>query len=188
MKKLIFVALVSILFSCNKQPVVSFTTDGSSYFAGDIIKLTNTSKNTKSYLWTMPDGSLIETKDAEYLVDPNLYYNTTIKFKLTGFSRNKKKSTSSEQYITIVPARGNIVFWKSSSCGCGDITVTVDGNDLVVNADYSSAPPYCNNGPGAASFTDLLPGNYSYSATDGTKTWSGNFTITKGCCLNIQLN
>lgn len=185
MKKVVFVVLVSILFSCNKQPVVSFTRDKSYYMSGDVVKLTNTSKDAKTYLWQLPDGKTSTGKDVEFTLSSDPIYES-LKTTLTGYSKNGKQTAIATDYIEVIPAMGSIVFWKSSSCGCSDITVSVELRDVNIYSEFATAPS-CGTS-GAGTFSDLQVGDYTYSATDGVKTWNGNFTITKRCCLNIQLN
>ena len=187
MKKTIFLSLIVSIFSlsCNKQPAVSFTQDQPYYMAGDVVKLTNTSQNAKSYIWQLPEGKTATTQDVEITLRSDLYY-TTYEIYLTGYSKREKKSAKMKGYIEVIPAMGNVVFWKGPGCGCSDITVTANFQDVYLDGEFTSAPA-CS-AVGAGTFYDLEVGDYTYSATDGSKTWNGNFTITKRCCINIQLN
>lgn len=80
---------------------------------------------------------------------------------------------------------GEAMFWIASDLGVGSITVSCNGVSRTFNNYYSSGAPNCG-ATGAANFT-LNPGTYNYTASGGTKTWSGSITVNSGGCSKMQL-
>jgi hypothetical protein len=99
---ILLIAFALLLASCQKQPVASFTTDKTEYYAGDTIHLTNTSENGHSYIWTMPDGSKQTKKDATYIVDKSVLYEKLI-FQLEADSKHeRKKGFAAKQVLAVL--------------------------------------------------------------------------------------
>lgn len=198
MKRIAFISLlVSILFSCTKKPEAKFWfvnggQDAASFRSGDVVRMINQCKNAVRYEWLLPDGRIVNDKEPEFTIPSDLCY-TNFTVKLTAFSKNDKYSETAEESFSVEPQFGTVVFWKSASCGCGPITVSLFPTcpdtytwSRTVTADFSSAPSI--NTPGAATMGAYVGGEHAYSATDGVKNWNGTFTITQNCNLNIQLN
>lgn len=191
MKKILSISLlVLILSSCIKKPEAQFRFNQDGYIQGDVVKLTNTSKNAVKYKWVLPDGSIVTDKDAEYIIPINCNgVNTSV--KLTVFSKNNLYSDTYEDSFMASQQVGHVTFWKSTSCGCGNITVSFSipcypyTQSALLYTDFTSAPPPFTSG--ANTFVEY-GGTYNYTATDGVKTWNGNFTITTNSELYIQLN
>ena len=181
------IILISVLvFSCIKPLAVDFTTDKTQYTAGETVYFTNKTKNAKSYKWTFPDGSTSTKKDATYRIPDDAVYGT-LPIKMEAQGIYKKTSTKSVTYnIFVYPIYGKVVFWKDVSCGCGLIDITIDNEEYNILASNTSISPGCGN-PNATEF-ELTVGTHSYYATDGSRSWNGNFTITKNGCLDIKLN
>jgi hypothetical protein len=174
---------VFVLISCNKKPTADFTTGTVLFVAGDNIPLTNLSEDSKSYKWVMPDGRVSTNKNENYSLPIDLDTCTLI-FELTAYSKRGNKSETIKKSVDVIPATGNVVFWKDASCACGTTTIII-GTVAAQITTNTSTVPVCGD-LNTATFK-LRIGNYSYSATDGTKTWNGNITITKYSCLGLQL-
>lgn len=84
---------------------------------------------------------------------------------------------------------GEIIFWQRTGSGFGITTVTLNNEYKDITTDYSLAP-YCN-ATGCATFrvnggtTSRL---YSYGASDGTTTWSGNVAVYPNQCVSVELD
>jgi hypothetical protein len=79
---------------------------------------------------------------------------------------------------------GQATFWCNSDLGCGNITVTCNGQTSTISK-YFSATPSCGTS-GCASFT-LNPGTYPFTAKCSSKNWNGNITVTKNTCATMRL-
>ena len=184
--KLLLLALITtatILTSCQKQPTADFSMDKSEYTAGEKVMLTSKSLEAHSYKWTMPDGQTSSSKDVNYTISSSAP-DGTLSFKLEVSSKNGKKKDEVQRSVSVKAATGEVVFWQSPSCGCGVTNVTINGQTKQITSDYTSSPS-CG-ASGVATFS-LKAGTYPYTATDGTKTWNGNSTITAKSCLKFQL-
>ena len=176
--------LIFLISSCNKKPDADFSTDKTTYTAGETVILTNKSIDAKSYKWTMPDGQSSTSANLEYKLNNSLP-DGTLTFKLQAFSKNDKKTSEVSRIVTIKAATGKVTFWQAPSCGCGTTDVTINGVTKQITLDFSSIPNCDENG--TASFT-LKSGTYYYTASDGTISWSGNVTVPTNSCLTVELN
>lgn len=180
----IILFLISFLISCNKKFKADFTTDEAAYFAGSTIYLGNSSENSKSCKWIMPDGRVSTNKFETYDLPISLK-NTTLKFQLTAYSDKGNKSETVTKWISVFTAQGRIVFWKDATCNCDTVNVIIS-NQMKRIITNTTIAPICGD-PNTATF-DLEIGNYQYSATDGNKFWNGSAVITNGPCQFIKLN
>jgi len=98
------------------------------------------------------------------------------------FSPREGASSSEEEQT------GSVKFWINQDFGCGNITVNLNGNGSSVITGYFGSAPDCSNTSGGGNFSDLSPGNYSFSASCSGKTWSGTATIQENGCLQYLLN
>lgn len=177
--------LALLMTSCQKEPTASFSTDKFAYVAGETIKLTSTSTDAYYYKWTMPDGQISTTKDVNYTLNVNDQSQSRT-FKLEVSSKNDKKKDEATQTVTEYAATGDIIFWQIVNSGFGITTVHLNGGSSNITGEFSSAPN-CGSS-GCAVFNSLKVGFYSYTATDGTATWSGTVQIQKNQCKKMQLN
>jgi len=185
-KTAIFTAILTagLLFTgCNKQPAADFSLDKSEYTAGDVVKTTNSSLDAKSYKWTFPDGQTSASQNVEYTLSSSTPAGT-YSIKLEAISKKGNKRSESSKSFSVKAALGEIVFWQAPSCGCGITSVTIGSTVKQITLDFNSVPTCGDNG--TATFT-LPVGTHSFTATDGTKTWSGNITVTKNTCSKMQL-
>ncbi|MBU0489368.1 MAG: PKD domain-containing protein [Bacteroidetes bacterium] len=185
MKKTIalLIAVAVVAASCQKKPDASFTTDKESYTAGETVKLTNTSVDGKSYLWTFPDGQTSVSRDVDYTLDASdAGGQKTIQLEV--FSKNGKKKDAATKTINVSPKDGKVVFWKRTNSSAFDIAVTINGVTKNVTSESGSIPD-CD-ATGCASF-DLAAGTYNYSANDGYYSWNGSITVERNTCSKIEL-
>ena len=77
--------------------------------------------------------------------------------------------------------KGSIVFWISNNFACGYVNVTLSGHGTkTITGFYYSGAPSCGD-EHTATFTDLPIGTYTYTASCGSRTWSGTVTRTESC-------
>jgi hypothetical protein len=177
------ITAVIIFTGCNKQPAADFTLDKSEYTAGEVVKCTNKSIDAKTYKWTFPDGQTSASQNIDYTLSSSTPAGT-YSIKLEAISKKGNKKSESSKSFSVKAAVGEIVFWQAPSCGCNLTNVTIGNTIKQISLDFNSAPTCGENG--VATFT-LPIGTYSFTATDGTKTWSGSVTITKNTCNKLQL-
>jgi hypothetical protein len=184
-KKLILItaAFTIILSSCQKQPSADFTTDKSQYQGGDVVMLTSTSVDAKSYKWTLPDGQTSSKSNLNYTLASN-QGDATLTFKLEAISKNGKKTDDATKIITVKAASGQALIWTSNS-SADPISVYIDDISVgTITAYYNSAPECGSMGCVTA---NLKVGDHLVDATDGYDTWSGTVTVTKNGCSKFNL-
>ena len=86
--------------------------------------------------------------------------------------------------VPSTPSTGQIVFW--SDFAGSPISVSVGNLASGTIRCVLTSPPDCGENSQCLTMT-FAPGTYSYSAQDGTYTWSGSFTITGGGCRSLNL-
>jgi hypothetical protein len=127
----------------------------------------------------MPDGQILNSESVDYTTSQN-NGNTPLLFKLEAFSKNGKKTSEVAKSIPMIPATGNVTFWQFTNSGYGVTTVYLNGSSADITSEYSISPDCSYSGN--ASFYNLEVGEYSYTATDGTTTWSGTIQVYKDQC------
>jgi hypothetical protein len=189
MKKRYFllIATIAIFTSCEKTPDANFTTSGSCV-AGSTIELYNTTQNGDHYQWTMPDGSI--STDANPIYTTSLCDNGTENFTLEAFSKNGKKTSQAYNTVYVSPRGGNITFWTNDPT---TITVSLGGIDEDITQYYTGSYPSgpgCCDAYGCANFDGAqYCQDYSFYATDGTYSWSGDINIGSDCFIEyLQLS
>jgi hypothetical protein len=186
LKILLLVIITTVLNSCLKPSPLKadFDSDRYQFTGGETMKLINKSTGASRYVWSFPDGSTSTEKNPSYTFPEKVPGNVS-NITLTAYSRGDKRNDQVTYSCIVYPAMGKVTFWKTSTCGCNTVDVTIDDWMMQANIPYSSAPG-CDdlNNP----VYELEVGTYSYTATDGSKTWNGNVTITKNCCINVPLN
>ena len=115
---LIVCAFVFTLYGCQKEPTASFTTNKSSYVAGEKIICTNTSVNAETFLWTYSDGQQNSAKDVSYTTSSNMAGEFTIELKC--YSKNGELSDVYSKTISLEenPIHG---YWTGTyTCSQGE--------------------------------------------------------------------
>jgi PKD repeat protein len=145
--KYFFYLLLFLIFSlntsCHKEPTAGFTTDKDLYYAGETVHLRDISGNAHSYKWTMPDGSIYNTKDLDYATNIDDIGGAEI-FSLEVFSRNGKRSAITSKSIMLSQPIFSSDYFSDSNVVNHLIfkpalkikrTYTTDGNWVIYAAD-----------------------------------------------------
>jgi len=177
MKTLITLIIASLfLVSCQKQPVASFTTDKTEYYAGDTIRLTNTSEHGHSYIWTMPDGSKQTTENAFYVVDTAVLYEK-LNFQLEADSKHeRKKAFAVKQVLAVMKPT------VSESCVYVDtkyICQTATGHIIYYTSNHSSNFMRILSDAYGGSYTDTFEILVDSTLTDYTGIYDLNNNVTR---------
>ena len=100
--------------------------------------------------------------------------NATITVSAGGITR-----TASVTQVGAV-STGSISFYTNRDRGCGYIGVTLSGQGTKYIIGWSNFNPGCG-GIYTASFANLPPGTYTYTASCGGYSWSGTVARVLGC-------
>ncbi|MDR2918526.1 MAG: BACON domain-containing protein [Tannerella sp.] len=87
------------------------------------------------------------------------------------------ESISVKQYGT---PTGSAMFWTRSDFGCGNISVTLNGQTRTITGYYYQGTPSCG-ATYTATFSNLPYGTYSYTASCSGRHWSGTITVSASC-------
>lgn len=184
MKKLLFPILILIFFGCNKPPVANFKInleDSEEVDIGDTVKITNTSQKASSYLWELPDGEILTSKDIIYIPASS----GTKKIKLTAISKNGKQEDTITNSLKVKPELGAVIFYLSDKSPVSSTIVYFLETNKNIPTTLSVAPD-CENWTGGALFKDISGGNYNYLAGNSSKSWNGSITVEEGKCHVIK--
>ncbi|HET6243709.1 MAG: PKD domain-containing protein [Bacteroidetes bacterium] len=181
MKKLLFPTLILILSACTKPPVAAFKMDNEC-FIGDTVTITNSSDKAHSYIWELPSGELLNSKDITYIPTTS----GTKDIKLTAFSKNLKEDNNITKSIKVKPLSGSVLFYLSTKSALSNTVVYFLETNKPIPVRLE-IPPTCENSTGGALFLDIPDGTYEYFAGDNTYSWSGSVTVEKGQCHVIDL-
>jgi len=104
----------------------------------------------------------------------------------TGIIRECSVTLAAQECLVVLienmeETTGSVMFYTASDLGYGNITVKLGSLGSRTITKYSSSTPGCGT-DGCATFTDVPPGTYSYSATcTYSIVWSGTITTSIGC-------
>lgn len=182
MKTLLYIAITLFAFSsCKKKEVV--TVDFDYYQASNSGKVTfnNKSKNAKDFLWKFGDDSISTEKDPVHKFALNGTYQVTL-------AVSKTKSITKDVVVTNEYS-GRCVFYTEVS-SYGTIKVKMFQNQVVGKVTQAvpvSTIPIC--GASGCLTMILPPGTYNYDAycIGSSKTFTGQFTVTKDGCIPVKL-
>jgi hypothetical protein len=104
--------------------------------------------------------------------------STTSSSTTSGTTGSTTSGTTGSTTGTTGGTTRTLTFW--SNFNGAPISVSVNGVYKGQISSYYSTSPSCN-ASGCVSIPFSSTGSYSYSATDGTYTWSGSGTITSTC-------
>ena len=186
------------LLGCGNELYVDFAADKYEYKVGEIITLTNKSRNASSYEWTFPDGHESNAVDTFYYIDPfsiaAAQGSVTISLKAYDDLQGYDEEVS--QTFTILPAdpvvNGSIVFWQDTGSGWGLTSVylydfvtgfAIDSADIEIETPEI---PYCYD-DGVATFAGLPEGQYLMDAWDGTNYVFDTVYVWAGYCLEYEV-
>ena len=152
-----------------------------------------------------PNTATISIDGNEFILSSNLETNGYVDIVVTGFgvdcsnsgggfgdsgddSSDGDGSSDDDDGDDSSNNEGKVTFWTGSDGGCGDITVTVNGEGTgSITGYYENGISGCDASAGA-NFT-LDPGSYSYTASPVScnVSWDGSFNITSNGCLRYEL-
>jgi hypothetical protein len=188
MRSIITCALLigaAVFSGCNKEPEAMFTSDKDVYTAGDYIHLTNTSKDGRTYTWTLPGGETVSTMNVHYKSD-QYFGNGELAFKLTAFSKNGKKENEFKKIVKVKAAKGDVMFWQKAGTGHYTTIVDIEEVEGIITYEYYEEPKECGSA-GTAVFNGLTAGDHIYYATDGQMSWSGTIKVSRDTCFKVLL-
>jgi len=81
---------------------------------------------------------------------------------------------------------GDAIFWINDDYGCGPVSVSLNGVGTSPITSFFTSTPNCGTNGGAV-FSNLSPGNYSYTASCSGLTWSGSISINSNSCTTQLL-
>ena len=166
-----------------RDPIASFSVSTSYPSTYESVSFTNSSSYASSYLWNFGDGSTSTLKN------PTHYYSTTGSktVKLTAYSQSGNKSDYTTKTITVSSSssKGDLMFWTDAST-IYNITVTFRSVSKTITSYYTSTPSYCGSS-GCATYWDVEPGTYYFTASNYLYTWSGYVTVYSDTCSKMLL-
>jgi PKD repeat protein len=181
-KKIIaLIITIAVVSSCTKVPTASFTFNKDEYYAGDTIKISNTSSNAHSFKWKgdVPGGEQT-TKDLQIICNRSGVYN----IELTAYSKNGKRSNYLSKGIKVKMPNGQVVLYCSNNW-MGSITVVVDGKDVGSLAGSLPNTPSCGDN-GCLTLT-LEGGEHSVNFYGGGSYFQKTFICVSGTCTPVNL-
>ena len=169
-----------------KKPLADFTADKSDYFTGEIIQLTNSSKDAVTYRWTLPDGQTSKSKDITWYTDAGSG-DQTLSFKLEAFSSSSNKSDFIQKNIKLKAGIGSVVLYITNPNYVNPIfSISIDGQTFKnYNMQKQSSVPDCW-AQYCATF-DLSSGPHSWSATWGSSVFAGTMIVKSGTCTKVEI-
>jgi len=187
---ILIIGIAALFNSCENDLAACMTISNSSPYVGDVVTFSDCSNgggfldssDPANWVWNFGDGSSGTGSSASHTYTTSGSYTVT----LTAKDADGDVTGTTNQTIIVKNPTGNVTFWTSSYVVQSyPIAVTVNGNTNYVTWNYIGTPA-CNSAY-CANF-NLPEGTYSYSAYSNVP-WSGsgNFTIIKGQCLQIDL-
>lgn len=131
--------------SDEKVPVASFSSDKSTYTAGETINLTSTCADAATIRWTLPDGTTSNAASVSYQTDAKLD-DTKLNFRLDAISKSGLKSDYTVKGISVNAIKGSIVLYYSSSFSGGQFVTSVSIDGMLygtVSVPNTPDPPTC---------------------------------------------
>ncbi len=179
--------LIFVLTGCQKVPMASFTTDKEEYVSGDVINVTNVSKDAYSQKWIVYTGSSIaanySTENPTIIIsDPGSYLIT-----LTCYSKNGKVTSRYSKSISITKAVSYAFYTYNTISTLLPVKLYID-NVYVGSLNQNSVNPYC--GAFDCLTVNIEPGIHEFKTTFASVggTHSHNETVLESnSCVPYQL-
>jgi hypothetical protein len=108
----VLIAGTSIFLSCEKKPDAYFTTNRTTFIAGDTVQLINTSPTGSKFEWELPNGATSTEENPSYIIDQNAGFSD-LSFKLTVSSKGRKKTSSTQNSVHVIPV-STFTFFNAS--------------------------------------------------------------------------
>lgn len=142
-----------------------------------------------------PNTCTVSINGSEFILEANLEANGAIDVIVGGYGVDCSDSSGDGGSGSggsgnggNDPSPGKIKFWTQQDFGCGIITVTVSGaGSASINGFFSGGPGDCDNTSGGGNFSNLAPGDYSFTASCSDRSWNGTVNVSDGGCTLFQL-
>lgn len=202
LKKILFLFSVLLLVTCKKEepapivtntytdeaynealPVAGFTSNKTSYIAGDLMVFTSNSTNAHSLRWTLPDGTTSRDSSVSYTSHPYTG-GTSLNIKLEAISKSGLKSDYIVKGYKLGNAQGKVTLYSVPFSTAPSVTIFIDGISQPNGTFLGATPSGCNE-PGYLTYTlDIGPHVVSYSGVQfgGFFSNSRSFTVTPSGC------
>lgn len=181
------IVTLSALSSCKKDkveektPTASFSYSPSTIYTGTTVYFTNYSENAANYRWSFGDGQTSNSTNPTHSYSTSGYKTV----ELTAYSESGAKTNSITKSLYVEAQKGDVMFWTDASTQY-NITVTFRGTNKTITSYYTSTPSYCGSS-GCATYWDVEPGTYYYTASNYLYTWSGYVTVYSDTCSKMLL-
>jgi PKD repeat protein len=164
MKQFFLLVFASIVFiSCNNKPQASFTINKGVAVLNEEVSFKNTSQKSYSYVWDFGNGTTSTEKE------PKIVYTSIGEYtvKLTAFNRNKRKTNSISQTISITKenyiincniAGSFVTFLANDNNPASTITNTNNDNPNDIKTSFGVKISKSNSN----SSIQVMLGNLSY--------------------------
>ncbi len=135
-----------------------------------------------------PNTAAISINGEQFTLRSNLDTNGAFDVVVTGYnvscSDSGNTGGSNTSGGSTDTSNGSIAFYTTSDLGCGNITITVDGNNTQTLSQYfPQGIANCSQG----TIFNLSPGTHTYRASCNNYTWEDTFTIVANGCLRYRL-
>lgn len=184
------VLLIAFSFACKKKaeemPIAEFTFDKSEYMAGDIIHVTNTSVNAKTFRWTFPDGTTSRDQHTSFQTVKSQDASNPA-FKLEAFSESGDKSDFIVKSVTLKPTTGTLLLYGEVGFST-PADIEIDGQkrgSFTIPASISPNVPECGQ-QGYPQFS-LALGPHVIKYVSGPWTSSEIVQISGNSCHKLKL-
>ncbi len=164
-----------------KTPTAGFSYSPSTIYTSTTVYFTNYSENAANYRWSFGDG---QTSNS---INPTHSYSTSgyKTVELTAYSESGAKTNSITKSLYVEEQKGDVMFWTDASTQY-NITVTFRGTNKTITYYYTSTPSYCG-ASGCATYWDVEPGTYHFTASNLLYEWDGYVTISSDVCTKMLL-
>jgi PKD repeat protein len=171
---------IAALASC-KRPVASFTSDKEEYMNGEIMQMTNTSQNAKSYKWSVSNSiTEYDSKDAKIITNGTGEYVVT----LTAYSSNKVKTDAATKNFLVKPGAGQVMFYTSDTA-VFSYNLEVDNIALGSLTNTYALPPAC--GATGCITTTLSEGQHTFTIVKPTMSVADVVLVDANVCKKVKM-
>jgi hypothetical protein len=141
-----------------------------------------------SYTATENSVSVKPNSVSDYCgVTPTLASPYTVSYSISGdiLTLDGEKFRKTGSGSNTGSNNGNIAFYTKKDNGCGNITITVDGNSTK---NLSQFHPSGINDCSQGAIFNLSKGSHGFVAKCGSFIWNGTFSISANGCLIYELH
>lgn len=148
------------------RPVAGFTTNGSSFCAGDTVRVTNTSVNADAYRWDWGDGTVSPLANPTHVYATGGTYTITLRADRV-INQGIVCSDIRQQVVTVINKPAAVISSNIAPVNCIPFTLRVSatglGNETAtwVITDTTAQPSAISVTGGTAQYTFNKPGTFS---------------------------